>query len=70
MNQRRGNWKRASMSEAGVNPMALYTFFKEAADLLERSGKEDAAFYFSQVEDYLREGKDLRSESISRILGL
>jgi len=70
MHQRRGKWKSASMAEAGIKPLTLCTFFKEAAALLERSGKEDAAFYFSQVEDHLREGKDLRDETIARILGL
>jgi hypothetical protein len=58
------------MSEAGIKPMALLTFFKECKRALVRAGKADDAFYFEQIEDYLQSGKDLRSESINHILGL
>jgi len=34
-------------------------FFKLAKKVLEDSGKEDEAFYFEQMEDWLKQGKPI-----------
>ena len=44
-------------------------FFQNAAEILKRYEKDDAAFYFEQVEDHLRRGGSL-SDQVSRILGV
>lgn len=69
-NQRPGKWKPASMSDSFNNPMKLLEFFKSCKEVLERDGQDDAAFYFEQIEDWLREGNDLYKEKPSKILGL
>ena len=48
---------------------AQLAFFKDAAEKLRRYGKEDAAFYFEQVEDHLRRGGSLK-DNPARILGV
>jgi len=70
MNQRPGKWKPASMSDAYNGPMKQMQFFKSCKEVLERDGKEDVAYYFEQIEDWLRSGKDLYKDSPARILGL
>ena len=69
-NQRSGKWKSASISDG--NGMKTVTFFKNAKNVLEEMGHDDAAFYFGQVEEHLREGKSLPSDekSIGHILGV
>ena len=69
-NQRPGKMKPAAMSDNRSNGMQVVTFFKEAKEALERSGNGDAAFYFEQVEDWLREGKTLTDKRVEHILGL
>jgi hypothetical protein len=69
-NQRAGKWKPAAMTDNRSNGMQLVTFFKEAKEDLKRHGQDDAAFYFEQVEDWLREGKSLTDKRASYILGL
>lgn len=69
-NQRSGKWKPASMSDSFNNPMKLLEFFKGCKEALERGGKTEEAFYFEQIEEWLREGKDLYKEHPARILGL
>lgn len=49
MNQRPGKRKPASMSDSFNNPMRMLEFFKSCKEVLERDGKEDAAFYFEQI---------------------
>ena len=56
-NQRSGKWKSASISDG--NGMKTVTFFKNAKNVLEEMGHDDAAFYFGQIEEHLREGKSL-----------
>ena len=69
-NQRRGNWKPASMSQG--DSMRTVTFFKYAKKLLEEYGHEDAAFYFEQVEEHLRGGGGLPNDSkeVGKVLGV
>lgn len=69
-NQRAGKWKPAAMNDNRSNGMQIVSFFREAKEALERSGNEDAAFYFEQVEDWLREGKSLTDKKAAYILGL
>lgn len=56
----------------GIQPSKLISFFDEAAKQLNGEGKEDEAFYFEQVADYLRSGKDLDDapRKVTSILGL
>ena len=52
--------------------MQVYKFFKTAAKVLKDADKEDEAFYFEQMEDYIKSGKPLTTseESIIRALGV
>ena len=52
--------------------MSLTTFCKHAKVLLEERGEEDAAFYFGQVEDWLRDGGRIQTghNDVARILGV
>jgi len=52
--------------------MQVYKFFKTSASLLKREKKEDEAFYFEQMVDWLKTGKPLPTseEDITRALGL
>ena len=45
-------------------------FFKNAMWALEERGHEDAAFYFNQVFDHLKDGGDLDADRVNFILGL
>ena len=69
-NQRKGKWKSATM-QSGSN-MQTINFFKTAKELLEKYGHDDAAFYFEQVEEHLREGKSLPLDerTVGRVLGI
>jgi hypothetical protein len=70
-NQRAGKYHRASGMESGAD-MKTYQFFKQARAILEDAGHEDAAFYFEQIEGWIKEGKSLPSDSkqIARALGV
>ena len=52
--------------------MQQVNFFKYAKEVLENEGHEDAAFYFEQMETWLREGKSMPqdSRSIAHALGV
>lgn len=69
--QRPGKTHKAAMG-SDARDMALYNFFKTAREILEKEGNEDAAFYFEQMQDHLKEGKSLPSErrEIQRLLGI
>lgn len=69
-NQRRGNYKPASMHDGAS--MSTVMFFKEARLALEQSGNDDAAFYFEQVEEWLRAGKGLPTSAreVTKVLAL
>lgn len=70
-NQRPGKWKKASMSDQ-MDGMKTVSFFKYAKELLSESGEEDAAFYFEQIESWIREGNSLPGDRkvIARALGI
>ena len=69
-NQRGGKWKPATLRDG--DGMRTVTFFKYAKNVLEEYGHEDAAFYFEQVEEHLREGGSLPQDAhnIGRVLGV
>jgi hypothetical protein len=71
-NQRAGNWKPASMTGGDRSSMQLCMFVKTCKEVLENRGEDDAAFYFEQIEDWLRKGKQLQSghNDVKQILGL
>ena len=52
--------------------MQVYKFFKTASKLLSKEGKEDEAFYFEQMVDWLQSGKPLPTseEQIIKALGI
>ena len=69
-NQRRGKWMSSTLRDSsGMNTV---TFFKCAKKVLSDYGQEDAAFYFEQVEEHLREGKSLPLDerTVGRVLGI
>lgn len=70
-NQRPGKWKKASMADQ-MDGMKTVSFFKYAKELLEEQGEQDAAFYFEQMEDWLRGGKSLPGDKkvIATALGV
>ena len=59
-NQRQGKWKTATLRDG--DGMKTVTFFKNAKNVLQEMGHDDAAFYFEQIEEHLREGKSLPSD--------
>ena len=69
-NQRAGKFKPATLREGGG--MQQVNFFKYAKEVLESEGHDDAAFYFEQMETWLRDGKGLPqdSRSIANALGV
>lgn len=74
MNQRPGKtYKSASSSSMGdAHARNLVTFFSSAKRQLEQAVDEDAAFYFAQIEELLREGKPLPTNDaeVRKALGL
>ena len=52
--------------------LQVYKFFKTASKLLSKEGKEDEAFYFEQMVDWLQSGKPLPTseEQIIKALGI
>ena len=52
--------------------MQVYKFFKTASKILSKEGKEDEAFYFEQMVDWLQSGKPLPTseEQIIKALGI
>jgi hypothetical protein len=70
MFQRAAKSKPASMNS--MDGMAQVSFFRAAKEELEGVGYTDAAFYFEQVEEWLRSGKSLPTtgKEVSKVLGL
>ena len=56
-NQRPGKVVRAV--DPTMKDMTTLKFFKNAKKLLEQEGKTDEAFYFEQMEDWLKQGKPI-----------
>jgi hypothetical protein len=66
-NQRAGK-KSKPMGDG--NLMKTMLFFKACKDVLEEYGHEDAAFYFEQVEEHMRNGGTLDIGKAGNILGV
>lgn len=64
--------KKQPASTSSLDGMSTVTFFKLAKENLQRVGYEDEAFYFEQVETWLRDGKGLPTtdKEVSKVLGL
>lgn len=45
-------------------------FFSKAAFIMQERGEDDAAFYFEQISDHLKDGGTLDPDKVSLILGL
>ena len=67
-NQRAGKKTRPT-GDTG-NLMKEMLFFKACKEVLTEFGHDDAAFYFGQVEDHLRDGGSLSAGEAGRILGV
>ena len=69
-NQRPGKVVRAI--DPTMKDMSMLKFFKLARKVLEDEGKEDEAFYFEQMEDWLKQGKPIPSteEQTIKALGI
>jgi len=69
-NQRPG--KTVKALEPGMKDMTILKFFKMAQQLLEASGKEDEAFYFEMMVDWLKQGKPIPTteEQTIKALGI
>ena len=68
-NQRPGKFEK-KLDRNG--DMQVYKFFKTASKLLSKDGKEDEAFYFEQMVDWLQSGKPLPTseEQVIKALGI
>jgi CMP-N-acetylneuraminic acid synthetase len=67
--QRAGKTHRASGAENG-SAMKEMLFFKACKQALEEYGHDDAAFYFEQIEEHLRNGGTLDQNKAGNILGV
>ena len=70
MYQRAAKTKPASMGS--MDGMAQVSFFRIAKEELQNAGCDDEAFYFEQVEDWLRSRKSLPTteKEVGKVLGL
>ena len=69
-NQRSGNTYRAAATDnCGMRTLQ---FYKSAVEALNGAGYDDAAFYFEQVVDHLRDGGSLPKDKreAEKVLGL
>jgi len=64
--------RSAKKKPASMDGMSTVTFFRLAKEELESVGYNDSAFYFEQVEEWLRSGKSLPTteKEVSKVLGL
>ena len=60
---------RADRMEASKSKKMI-DFFAACQERLFYYGKEDEAFYFEQIKDYLKEGGELDPSKAARALGL
>lgn len=68
-NQRPGKFKPATMRDGGGSMNQLH-FFKECARELHDAKEDEAAFYFEQIVDHIRQGGSLHPNEVDRALGL
>lgn len=70
LNQRKGKYQ--SRPDVGGQDMNMLKFFKTAQKVLERENKQDEAFNFEQMVDWLQSGKrlPLTEEDVIKALGI
>ena len=70
-NQRSGNWKPAAMTDGDrMSIREVIQFARSAKEQLEQRGEEDCAFYFEQLEDWLKTNPSKGLSDAGRVLGL
>ena len=62
-------FERADRMEA-IRSKKMIDFFAACQERLFYYGKEDEAFYFEQIKDYLKDGGELDPSKAARALGL
>jgi len=62
--------KQKGIGRGDSAAMSQMLFFKACKEVLEEYGHDDAAFYFGQVEDHIRNGGSLNVNEAGRILGV
>lgn len=72
MNQRSAKTHKAAMGQDGrVSLSEVINFMQSAENLLEREGQEDAAFYFGQVAEFMKDNPTKAfKENVGRVLGV
>lgn len=61
----------SKMDNGNISIRSLMNLMKSASEALEKDGKEDVAFYFEQIYDYVKQNPSkILEEDITRILGL
>jgi hypothetical protein len=72
VNQRAAKTHRAAAGTDGrVSLFEVMDFMEAAQHVLENAGEHDAAFYFEQVHEHLRQNPQSGfKETVSRILGV
>jgi len=70
-NQRPLKRNKSYFNDSGAMLRQVINFAEEAEELLEKQGDDDAAFYFGQLKDWLRENPSKGfTVPTHRILGL
>ena len=62
--------KKSKGRSDGYQLMKQMLFFKACKEVLEQYGHEDAAFYFEQVEEHIRNGGTMDINKAGNILGV
>ncbi len=72
MNQRPARTYNAALGQdSRISLFEIIAFMRSAEDILEKEGHEDAAFYFGQVAEFLKDNPTKAfNESVGRVLGV
>lgn len=72
MNQRLARTYKAAMGQdSRISLFEIIDFMRSAETVLEKEGHEDAAFYFGQVAEFLKDNPTKAfKESVGRVLGV
>lgn len=68
MSNQKARKKTRPMGDGGL--MKEMLFFKACKEVLAEYGHDDAAFYFEQVEEHMRNGGSLDASKAGNILGV
>ncbi len=61
-NQRPGKYEKKLDVGPNMTPMAFIKCITQCAKVLDANGHEDPAFYFEQLADYIKSGKQMPTE--------